>query len=422
MNKRKRRATLVLLAAFIVSGLALPAQAKETKAAATSAPSKLRASIKDESVILSWTDSPSAPAGYVVYRSEAKLDAGSFPAATRLGEIPAGTQSYKDSPPDAKPYFYGVFALSASGSPYLVFLPAQNITPVGLTAAPDLSDSERNQGAGLSVSALTAKAKGDAILLTYKTSTPNSRLVLYRGTEPIVKAADLLDASLVAAFADQEGSFTDFPVPGVAYYYAMLGEEDLKAGKILLTPGVNSLTSSVEVRASTLSSGLAEAPPPSRTPPLPYFLMENEAFGKGTSIARNDIPASARPISPETAKAIESLLASTPPIRPALPAVKALPEERAAPSGGEDYALSLIVTGKIIPKDWIGAQDQLRKYLSLNRSPKAAARAHFYLGESLVSTGASRDAFFEFLSAREFYPMETKLWIEYVLSLLNTAK
>ena len=53
--------------------------------------------------------------------------------------------------------------------------------------------------------------------------------------------------------------------------------------------------------------------------------------------------------------------------------------------------------------------DQLRNYLSLNRSPKAAARAHFYLGEALAFMGSARDAFFEFLSARDSYPTRPSL-------------
>jgi len=102
-----------------------------------------------------------------------------------------------------------------------------------------------------------------------------------------------------------------------------------------------------------------------------------------------------------------------------MPATSLLPEELSIPSGGEDYALSQIVSDRIAAKDWVSAADQLRKYLSLNRGPKASARARFYLGEALAFAGSGREAFFEFLSAGEFYPSETKPWIEYVLSTLR---
>ena len=158
---------------------------------------------------------------------------------------------------------------------------------------------------------------------------------------------------------------------------------------------MNSLTTSVEVPAGAVSSGLS-APPPSRTPPLPYFLLEEGDFGDD-SMAEYDGLVPARPVSPETEKAISSLLALTPAIKPLMPPPRNLTEETAAPSGGEDYALSLIVSDRITAKDWPAAVDQLRDYLSLNRSPKAAARAHYYLGEALTYMGLAREAFFEFL-------------------------
>jgi len=264
---------------------------------------------------------------------------------------------------------------------------------------------------------MAARAKGDAILISYKAS-PKSRLVLYRGVAPITGAADLLDATLVAAFTDKDGSFADFPVPGVDYYYALLGEEDLKAGKISIAAGVNSLSQAVQVRSGSVSSGLAETPPASRTPPLPYFLTEDGSPGGGLP-AEDEGLFPPQPVSPDTEKAISSLLAAAPKVKPAMPAASLLPEELSAPSGGEDYALSLIVSDRIAAKDWAAAADQLRKYLSLNRGPKASARARYYLGEALAFMGSGRDAFFEFLSAQQLYPSETRPWIEYVLSTLR---
>jgi hypothetical protein len=348
-----------------------------------------------------------------------------------LGEIPSIAQTYSYSPPDSRTYYFGVFALSKEGSPYRVFLPAQNITASGISVgesappAPKPVANSANSAEGASqapsqpfVSDIAAKVKGDAIVITYKAS-PKSRLVLYRGVAPIGGAPDLLDATLVAAFTDKDGSFADYPVPGVDYFYALLGEEDLKAGKILIAPGVNSLTSSVEVPAGAVSSGLA-APPPSRTPPLPYFLLEEGNFGDDSMVEYDGL-VPARPVSPETEKAISSLLALTPAIKVLMPPPRDLTEETAAPSGGEDYALSLIVSDRIAAKDWPAAVGQLRDYLSLNRSPRAAARAHYYLGEALASMGSAREAFFEFLSARDSYPTETEPWIEYVLSTLRES-
>jgi len=359
--------------------------------------------------------------GYVVYRSETEIDSDSLSSSKRLGTIAAGAQSYTDLPPDNKPYFYAVLAQAENGTPYTVLIPARNTTTAGI-ALPSAAPMAANPmlappPSGPFVSGIEAKANGDSISISYKAS-PKSRLVLYRGGSPIAQASDLLDATLVAAFSDKNGSFADYPVPGIDYYYAVLGEEDIKAGRIDIQLGVNSLSAPVQVRASAVSSGFQEPPPTARTPPLPYFLFESEGIGSAAISLDEGLPPP-RTVSPETNKAISVLLAKAPPTNVAMPPIRVLPEEKSAPAGGEDYALSLIASDKIASKDWPGAVDQLRKYLSLNRGPKAAARARYYLGEALVSTGAMRDAFFEFISARMFYPVESKPWIDYVLSKLS---
>jgi hypothetical protein len=448
MKIKKRNVTFALLGALVLSaavaqsqGAAVYPQRAEkgsgTETAIVPSPSSLKASVRENLVILTWTDSPEFKGRYVVFRYDTAIDADNLLSAARLGDIASGSQTYTDTPPDSKPYFYAVFPLAKDGTPYRVFTPRGNTTSIGISvgqtvasAASPLTINAVKPTSTISVqatppspsqafiSAIEAKAKGDAIVLSYKVS-PKSRLVLYRGTAPIVGVADLLDATLVTAFTDIDGSFADYPVPGVEYYYAILGEEDLKAGRINITAGVNSLTRPAHVRVAAVSAGFAETPPASRTPPLPYFLMENETSSDSTELSQDLGSPPARPLSSETEKAIATLLAKFPQVALAMPATSILPEELSVPSGGEDYALSLIVTDRIAAKDWAGAVDQLRKYLSLNRGPRASARARFYLGEAMAFTGSSRDAFFEFLSAREFYPIETKPWIEYVLSILR---
>ncbi len=448
MKIRKPRATLALIACLGIA--AASAQTQGSNSVFSPFPSRLRAAVKDNLVILTWTDSPDLKGRYVVYRSSAAPSSDNLASAARLGEVASGAQTYTDTPPDSKPYYYAVLALADDASPYQVFIPAKNTTTIGISvaqanpakASPPAAEASAPSATSASppsapaapvsktpaaaasptaqafVSGLTAKVKGDAIVLSYRAS-PKSRLVLYRGSMPLSEAADLLDATLIAAFTDKDGSFADFPVPGVDYYYAILGEEDLKAGRISLAAGANSLTGPVQVRAAAISAGFAETPPASRTPPLPYFLMEDGSAGGGQPLPQDEGPPPSRPVSPETEKAISALLAKAPHINLAMPTTTILPEELAAPSGGEDYALSLIVADRIAAKDWVGASDQLRKYLSLNRGPRASARAHFYLGEALAFKGSGREAFFEFLSARDFYPLAAKPWIEYVLSKLQ---
>ncbi|MDP3178480.1 MAG: hypothetical protein Q8M76_11300 [Spirochaetaceae bacterium] len=253
--------------------------------------------------------------------------------------------------------------------------------------------------------------------MTYKTVT-GTRLVLYRGTSPLRGASDLLDATLVAAFKDKDSAFADYPVPGVEYWYALVGEEDLKQGRISLVSGRNSTAAAVGLESkpgAVAAANIVEVSPTSRTPPLPAFLLEGGIGENGYTLPQDESPPPPRVLSADTAKAVASLLFQVPTASPKKPDLAILTEEFSAPTGGEDYSLSIIVNDKLGMRDWSGAVEQLRNYLSLNRSAAAIARARFYLGQALAFSGSYREAFFEFLLARASYPTETKGWIDYIL-------
>ena len=173
------------------------------------------------------------------------------------------------------------------------------------------------------------------------------------------------------------------------------------------------------VAMTTRNAAIAEVSPASRTPPLPAFLLDAVT---GTPTPESPVEApERRAISPEAEKAggeRSHLVAPhkapppghAPPLRRAL---CALGGRRLRPSRSSSPRSSCRAIGKARP-------DQLRRYLSLNRGEeKAASRAHFYLGQALAYAGASREAFFEFLSARALHPTETEPWIDYVLASLR---
>ncbi len=428
------QAALVLLAAFLGAALLVPPLAAQAAPGPAEAgpvlpyPAFLRAAMRLGRVEIDWVDHPGALGGYRVYRHRSRIDASNLAEATALGDVAQGIRSYVDLPPDESEYYYLVLALGADGSPFPAFVPASNETAAPISLKPALAAApapapltpapapEIPLPSRPRVEALSAQPRGDSIVLSYK-GGEGERLVAYRGTSPIARASDLLDAVLVATFLDKGGSFVDFPVPGIEYWYALLVEDELKAGRIELVAGRNATAQAARLALTSRNAAIAEVSPSSRTPPLPAFLLD-----AATGIPVPESPVEApqrRAVSPDTEKAVSGLLALAPQIKRPLPPLRLLAEELSPPSGGEDYALSLIVTEKLVPGDWAGAAEQLRKYLSLNRGEGAAARARFYLGEALAYAGASREAFFEFLTARDRYPTESAPWIEYVLAELR---
>jgi len=380
-------------------------------------PSKLRAALREGQVVLSWEDSADVKGRYAVYRSLAPIDGlSAFAGAEKVGEVESGIGTYVDRPSGGAAYYYLVLAVGSEGEPYKVFIPARNTTLAAIALPPSealpaapapAAPAAAAAAEPPSLEGVAAAQAKDAVVVSYRSRIPGQRLVLYRSSQPILGSASLLDAVLVAAFEDKSGGIADYPVPGVDYWYAILPEEELRAGRLSVEPGRNATRESVRIPAGLYRVGLPATPPLSRTPPLPSFLLEKGLVaGPGETAAPLAAPAASaeyRELGPEAAKAAALLLEGAPRPEAQRPPVTILPEERKSPSGGEDYALALIAREKLLPGDAAGAAEQLRKYLSLNRGPRAAARARYYLGEALAVEGAYREAFFEFLRARELF-------------------
>jgi len=387
------------------------AQSVPTVGSTAPFPTRLRVAVKGQEITLTWEDNAEAKYGYAIYRSREAFIGSGIVGGLKVGEAKQGEQRFIDRPSESGSFFYAVFALSNRKEALATVVPSKNATVSAVTV-------EVN-----SIKGLSAKAEGDSIVLSYSIDGKSSRLALYRGTAPFSGATSLLDAVLVASFEDKEGHFIDFPVPGVDYWYALLKEDDLKAGRIGFILGGNATAIPAKIAEGLYRIGLPETSLFARTPPLPSFLLDR-GIGAETFSA-NIVPSSSRgsakPISPMTVKAIASLLKGKPEKISALPRLKLLAAELVEPSGGEDYALSLIVKDRILPGKDEAAIEELKKYLSLNRSIITSARARYYLGIALSRRGEYREAFFEFLRARDELPVETSPWVDFLIFSLGTV-
>jgi hypothetical protein len=161
------------------------------------------------------------------------------------------------------------------------------------------------------------------------------------------------------------------------------------------------------------AAGAQEAEDPIRAAPLPYMtarkaVPESDVFW--------DIP-ERQPLSAEALQAAESA-----PVPPKAPLVLKKPrvfkdDMEALSQAGED-ALRLILLEFFTKWDWENAALSLREYLSRPLPAEAAARARFYCGQALYLTGKYRDALFEFMEIKAFYPAEANAWIDAVLQAM----
>ncbi len=457
------------LAALALAGLVLSAPVLHAQDSAGTDdevfapyPSRLRVGLRESSVYITWEDSPDVSGGYLVYRHASEPSPANFADAVMIGETADGVQAFEYTPPDNRPYYYIVLgrtpAGSALGGAYEVFIPLRNTSLVGVAlesaappaAAPAPSPTTAAASTGPSTSATTtattstaprpataaapgtqatvpapavsgllARNDGDAIVLSFDAPGNPGRIVLYRATQPILESASLLDAAVAAIVEPSAGPHRDYPVPGIAYYYAAVPERELMGGQILILPGANATRIGAMVPAGSYRVGLPSATPTSRAMPLP-FLVLSRGLSDAKPIIGEDLTPQPRTLTAQTEKAIASLVAAVGTgSGAAQPPVTIFPEDLSSPGGGEEYSLRLVVVGFLAKGLYAQAAEQFALYLSLPRTPANATRARFYRGQALAASGAYREAFFDLLRAQDAYYLETGPWMDFVLEKLH---
>jgi hypothetical protein len=309
--------------------------------------------------------------------------------------------------------YYFVAASDTSGQRYDIILPRINSTslnPVQLqeealasAEAEKSAETEPAQG----ISNLKANQDGERVIITFNRDGSRRNAILYRSMQPITRSQDLLNAVIVQSGIDSP--FVDFPVPvpGLAWYYAVIYEDEIASGNMGIKPGTNATVTPVTV----ISEQPAERP--LRPIPLPVLTLRNTI---PESYLMTEIPEQI-PLSTASAKMLnDTKMPSKAPINLKRPRVFSV--DLVAPTGGEESALFQIITEYFISFQWDTARVSLQHYLSLPRSKDIEARARFYLGQTLYYTGKYRESLMEFLSIRSLHLAEANKWIEAVLSAM----
>ncbi len=402
---------------FLALALTIPLSAQSVGNAVTYV-SRLRAVVDGPDVKLFWKDSGLPNASYVIYRYSEEITADNLASATRLGVVPSGRESYIDTPPDAKSYYYAVFAQDSSGRLYDLFIPFRNVTTMGVAAALPASAAVRYA----EVTDLAARRAGDEVILTFHSSKPDRQLVVYRNTSPIQSVNELLGSVSVGLIPSSQSEFKDSPIAGIPYYYAIVDAQMLATGSVSLALGANATRNPVEIPLSTSTIGESEFAG-KRLRPLP-FLVITPGGGSAPELASpGALAPAAKSLTPAAQSAVDSLLGSLPP-QAAKPLAPVLLDVDKAPSpnaGGDEQALLAILSGPFAAKDWASAQRGLKNYLAIRRSRDLELRARFYLGQCYYFEGDFRRSFMEFLLAEDSFYTAVQPWIASIFEKLHSA-
>lgn len=361
--------------------------------------SSLTATVSGEEIILRWAAAPEVTGTSEILRSESPITAANESSAEIRGRVDYSVTEFRDSSQAGKTWWYAIVSTDADGTRYGFFLPASNalVLPVSTVEAAVPKPA--------AVSGFTATVKNDAVVLGWNSSFSGRNLVLYRSTSPFSSFSSLVSSVLVSAFGDTGGSFTDYPVPGVPYFYALLDEDSIHSGSVTFNKGSNTNATPVEIPAelSVIKRGSVQ---PLRPMPLPFLNLSRSQDARKVYFT----PATEARISRLAGNA-----AFAPPEHE--PFIFRSDLENTA-SGGDEYALRLIVTEGFTSASYEETVARLNDFLSLRRSEHTAARAHFYRGEAHFFLGNHEQALLDFLLARDAYENQAGEWIQYALSAL----
>jgi len=381
-------------------------------------PSRLRVAVRDPEVRLTWRDAAADVASYRVYRHTDEITADNLSEATLLEAVEAGTETYLDRPEPGS-YHYAVIAQTEDGSLYRVLIPFRNRT----TESVRITETFEPEEIRTEVRAIAAERSADEVRIAIEAGPPDRRLVLFRSARPLDSTDALARATRVTELTAEEASVTDFPVPGIGYYYGAFPPESLAEGEPRFEPGVTVTAEPVEIPLTTTRVTLPpfEGGPRSRNP-LPFLRISRPLEDGDARLPRNPVAMQPRlPLDAETETAVDRILESLPEprVEPLEPVI--LREDRSVGDKGAAYALSTIATGAVDSGNWQEAEMLLENLLSTSLPARVASRAHFYLAQAYFFTDRPRTAFLEFLLAQNDYYLETRPWIDRILSNLSSA-
>lgn len=378
--------------------------------------SRLRVAVRDPQIRITWRDSEDLEDGsYQILRHTREITTETIRDATVVATVQAGTETWLDSPPEPGSYHYAVLALNAEGTLFPILIPFRNktIQPVTVTRF------ETEEDLAVVVQNLAAQSLDTEILLRFDASRPGRPIAVYRSTSAILSLEDIAEATLLEEIDSAMRRFTDYPVPGIDYYYGIFDARLIERGTLEVQPGENTLEAPVRIALQRMPEIPVTVQPASPTRRAPLPILQPSAAVAGIRPSREVIPfgGEAQAVRPPVERAIERLLASAPATPPFEPAPIILPEERTVRGEGAARTLAQIVEDSFIPRNYEETVELLNSLLLLPLSPDFSRRVRFYLAQALFFSGERERAFMEFLVASRGSLYEaSRPWIDGILA------
>jgi hypothetical protein len=359
--------------------------------------SELAAVCTGNTVTLTWKQAPDIDGESIIFRANRPITAANYFSAEKRGEVPASATTFNDTIENGKDYYYAVLSRDSRGNLYEFFLPVSNSLLVAVSTEAGIIPSEET-----AFSSFDTITRNDAVILSWKTSSKNQNVVIYRSTSPFSDMNSLVQAIVVTSFTDTGTPYVDYPVPGVPYYYSILDEDAIRTGSVTFNPGFN--TNGIPVEIPSIFARIQRTKLLGIRPmPLPFL---NPSQTPVTPLWR---------FSPATETKITALKVLSARKNEPLRTPYVFLSDIETNAAGEEYSLKKILETSFLVQNWNETTASLTQFLTIRRTPETTARAHFYLGEAYYFTGDYHKALLEFLLVQDLYYNQAREWIQYVM-------
>ncbi len=381
--------------------------------------SRIKVEQGTSSIKISWNDTDDVKGNCIVYRYTSAIDADNFKNAVKIARVPQGIEFYEDFPPYTQTnYFYAVLMEEEGSNLHQVFIPFRNLS----NSAVFITEKSKDNTPAL-VTSIKAWAGKDSVQLSYKCSKPSAELFIYRNTEPIEDRNGLLEANLIATLSGASTSYTDYPVPGISYYYAVIDSNLIKTGNYSFKAGENITIIPVELEIKTTERIGLPQKASSRPKPLPYLSI-TRGYQSGRQLSPSiidSIPAK-QELSKKTADEVKAMISSFTPVKLTVPEPVILKQDRSPEPGSELAMLSDILETDFTSGNYEAAKIKLLDFQKIRRSRQIEASVYFYLGQADYFLGNYRASFTDFLFAEEFYYLDSRPWINNLYEKLRISE
>jgi len=383
--------------------------------------SGLRVAVREPRVRLTWRNVHEEARVNYIYRAREEITEENFSEAEQVGAVEPGTETFLDVITESGSYYYAVLSEAPSGDINEVFLPFRNKStqPVEIRVA-----AEEAEPTIARVISLQVERRGQEVILRFQPSRDDRNLAIFRATEPIDDLDAVNGATRIEVISSDRDTYTDVPVPGISYYYGVFDPDAVAQGELDFAEGDNVSAASVRipVEVASVERAIPEEPTPRRRP-LPFLIID-QSLREGDALVQSPLrlTSNPQPLSQETEEAVQRLFGEAGPAEPEpLREPEVLPEERLTDPKGPRLTLQTIVENPFQEGRWHESIRLLSNMLSIALPEDVEARVHFYLGQARYFAGERRQAFLEFVLAREQYRLEAAPWIDRMIRELSSG-